>query len=490
MPPTTGFRSGNEFRAIVQNSLAAQDKDGAGRIPKNPMRRVGLNAGWAAALARRPDFGWRRRLAEEIASLRAAAGSLAGRLRPATSAETRAVDEKIDLAAAVARAEAELRARRSQARDAEIEAQRREIEAVQARLGRGQPEQAPELPPPPRAKRWTSIFRKVAPDARNSPAGAPESQAAPVVREDEWAGRLAEEYHREFHPVAAARTFAPQHAEEKPTAADGAAAAAFVAGKLIWRASLFLRPLFRFALAHSAPVVKIAAVGLVILAGAGFLAQWPRPAAESPVAETGAGARPTLRRPTWVKIAEPFHLYDLPSSFIAGEKLDYEARRRSIGGGREDFLTFGTFSGAGPFVRLGVYRHGSEKWATPPFYVDMARRAAAIEISIDRADPPTAQATRFGDFETAAMTMIKGRQARDNCRGFRFSVTPPGLAIAGFACGADDQPFSGGELACLINRLDLVSAGDDRLLSDFFAAAQSRHSQGCPEPEPPRRRRR
>ncbi|MGO8739868.1 hypothetical protein [Rhodoblastus sp.] len=434
MPPKTGFSSASELRALVRKSPAGHDKAQGGVRPGPPPSRFRFDAEWIVRLARRPDRVLRRRLAEEIATLRELGEHLAGRLAPAPpakkwsavfrkpaapSAEIAAVGDSGGLPSALARAEAELQARRGKA-------------------------------------------RKDAPDETHDAI---------------WAARLAEEYRREFHPVTAARTEAP--AEEKPTAADGAAAAAFGAGKLFWRVGLFFWPLFGFILARSAPILKLAAVGMAILAAAGFLAQWPRPASIAPVVKAPGVASSAPRRAGWAKIVDPFRFYDLPAPLVAEEKLVYEARRHETGGGREDFLNYGEFAGAAPFVRLAVYRHGSEKMSAAPFYVEMARRAAAIDISIDRADPPAMQATRFGAFETAALSMRKGRAARDNCRGFRFSATPPGVTIAGFACGADGEPLGGREIACVVNWLDLVSAGEDKALRDFFAGAAARRSEGC-----------
>ena len=144
-------------------------------------------------------------------------------------------------------------------------------------------------------------------------------------------------------------------------------------------------------------------------------------------------------------------------------------------------LTFGEFAGTGPFLRVSVYRHGSEKSADAAYFVDMARRAAQLGLSLGRANNAETQATRLGDIETAALTLTEGRVARDNCRGFRFSAAQLGLTLAGFACGAGQEAVSGGDLACLLDRLDLVSAGEDRALRDFFAAAQARGARGCVE---------
>ncbi len=453
MSTNTGFDSGRDFRALVRNSPAEQGGGGAAVRPDPFRSRFGFDAGWVLALARRPGLALRR-LAEEMAKLGAAGETLAGRpgpaLAPATGpsakkwigvfrktsasiAETSVFGDSGGVPSALARAEAELRARR----------------------GAAQPDR-----------------------------GGKEKAAAPEAPDANWAARLAEEYRREFHPRAAPRAEPP--AEDQPSVADGAVAAVFGAGRLFWRAGLLLHPLFRFILARSAPILKLAAVGLAILAAAGFFAQWLHSGSEAERVPPPEAAKSAPRRLGWVKIPQPVHLYNLRAPLVAGERLDYEARRHSTGGGREDFLIYGDFDGKAAFVRLAVTRHGSEKMETPSFYVDMARRAAAIGISIDRADPPAPQATRFGEFETAAMSMLKGRLARDNCRGFRSSLAPPSVAIAGFACGADGEPLSGRELACVINRLDLVSAREDKVLRDLFAAA-ARGGAGCAEPGPPRR---
>ena len=335
-----------------------------------------------------------------------------------------------------------------------LEQSRREIEAVQARL-----------------------------DAR------PGEPVAPRHSRERWAAELAREYRREFHPLEAASEPAPTAVEVDPTAAEGAAAAFFVAGKAAWRVGLFLEPAVRFISAHSAPILKVAAVDLAIVGAAGFLAQWPRSGGGDEAAlDAPARATTAAPRPAWVEIQKPFRLFDLAAPQLAREKRLYTARRHNTGGGREDVLTFGEFAGTGPFLRVSVYRHGSEKSADAAYFVDMARRAAQLGLSLGRANNAETQATRFGDVETAALTLTEGRVARDNCRGFRFSAAQLGLTLAGFACGAGQEAVSGGDLACLLDRLDLVSAGEDRALRDFFAAAQARGRAAAPNRFPRRRK--
>ncbi|WP_374547014.1 hypothetical protein [Rhodoblastus sp.] len=483
---TTTFRRGRDFRAYVQDSLATREGASAPARDRLALARA-WTAGWAARW-KTPEGGGFRLFD------RGPFVSLLTRLSFRTAPPRPDSDE----AATPERAGAEaLRARRAEARDRpsrptpaergpspigfssevdagsrkenaskqesrsfdcfhetikrssrDFEASRREIAAVQARL-----------------------------DAQ------PEKRPAPADATQQWTAELAREYRREFHPVEAARRPAPEPAADKdPAAAKGAAKAFFLAGKAAWTAGRVLEPVARFLSRRSAPILKVAAVGLAILGAAGFLAQWPeRGAGGEPSPTASKSSETAAPRSAWLEIQKPLRLYDLTAPQFVREKRVYTARRHSTGGGREDALTFGEFTGDGPFLRLSIYRHGAEKTADAAFFVDMARRAAQLGLGLGRATIAQTQPTRFGDFETAALTMTEGRAARDNCRGFRFSATQLGLSMAGFACGAGDESVGAGELACLIDRLDLVSAGEDRALRDFFAGAQARGPRGCPE---------
>ncbi len=208
-----------------------------------------------------------------------------------------------------------------------------------------------------------------------------------------------------------------------------------------------------------------------------FLANWP---ASQTIASKAPPAAP---RDAWIEIAKPYRLYELAAPPLAHEKHAYSARRHATGGGREDVLTFGQFAidKNGPFVRLSVYRHGSEKIEDTPFFVEMARRAAPLGLSVSAVRQEPDQATRFGDLETAALTLSENEFSRDRCRGFRLVQAQPGLTIAGLACAAENESMSAQDVACLLNRLDLLAAGSDRPLRDFFGAAKSRNIRGCSE---------
>jgi hypothetical protein len=215
---------------------------------------------------------------------------------------------------------------------------------------------------------------------------------------------------------------------------------------------------------------KLAGVGAALLAAAGFLAQGPETV--PPSAVPASAAAPVA----WFEIAKPVPVYALAAPQLAHETFTYQARRHAPGGGREDTLTFGDFAKPGIFMRLAVYRHGAEKPVDDaPLFVEMARRAAPLGLSIVHASFEPDQPTRFGPLEMAALTLSAGpldRQSkRENCRGFRLVQMAPGVTIAGLACAGADQTLGATDMACLVNRLDLASPGDDRALRAFFAAS-------------------
>lgn len=208
---------------------------------------------------------------------------------------------------------------------------------------------------------------------------------------------------------------------------------------------------------------------LLALGAAGLLRDWPV-AVEPAVAP----APPA----TWVDIAKPYPLYELLAPSL-GQPV-YTARRHAPGGGREDVLTFGQFGGAKPFLRLNVYRQGEEEVVDAAYFVDMARRAAASGLGVLQAELPQALSTRFGDFESGGLELSgAGNMKRGNCRGFRLALEKPALTLGGLMCGAGEDKLAAADLACALDRLDLVAAGQDLELADFFGAAGGRKSRAC-----------
>lgn len=212
-------------------------------------------------------------------------------------------------------------------------------------------------------------------------------------------------------------------------------------------------------------------IGLVALMGLASLLLPPvRPPVELPVV---AGP------PAWVDIDRPYQLFALAGSAYARLPMDYTARRRGSGPGREDRMTFGDPDGPGPLLRLVISRHGTVPDRAADLVVDYARLAATAGHALIRAGLPFSLPTRFGAFDTAELTLQASGRKRA-CLGFRLQDTAGPIGIIGVACGEPDQAPERRALACALDRVDLLAAGDDQAMRSFFtAAAAQRRDDGC-----------
>jgi hypothetical protein len=209
------------------------------------------------------------------------------------------------------------------------------------------------------------------------------------------------------------------------------------------------------------------AFGVVVLAAA--------QSEDGPVQTARLEAPPA---PQWIDVVRPIEIFSLDAPDFAKDTKIYRARRHRDGGGREDMLGFGQLSGKESFLRLMIYRIGTETAPQVSFYVDLARRAAAAELSIGRSVLPQVDTTRFGPVEVADLDLVGRDGTTTPCLGFRGSSEAP-IKMVGFACGTKDKPLSRPGLTCIIERLDLNSAGEDVALARFFSDSEMKRSPAC-----------
>ena len=114
-------------------------------------------------------------------------------------------------------------------------------------------------------------------------------------------------------------------------------------------------------------------------------------------------------------------------------------------GGRKDVLRWNAENGR-PVAGVEIYRPGGE------FEPSVAADTAGIVDS------------KFGP-----VTLLKPQGSP--CLGFLKSIEQPVLRISGFVCQGDTVPARGAAIACLLNRLSLISASNDARLAELFARA-------------------
>ena len=183
--------------------------------------------------------------------------------------------------------------------------------------------------------------------------------------------------------------------------------------------------------------------------------------------------------PVWIEVIRPFQAYDLAGGSYSRLPLQYGARRDRNGLARQDTLTYGVSAPGEAFLRVMFYRKGDEPVADTTAFLDAARLAAGAGLAVVRSGLTSTVPTRFGPFEVTGIA-ISSAERSSSCLAFRRSGTATVLDVSGLACGTDDRPVDPVTLACTLDRIDLVSAGDDVPLRDVFVAAEQRRGRGCP----------
>jgi hypothetical protein len=232
------------------------------------------------------------------------------------------------------------------------------------------------------------------------------------------------------------------------------------------------RRLQRLALFSLAMLFACATALLVLSADSGASSAEEQKAA----AEASPG---TPQKPAWLPVIRPIRLFTLEAPELIKTAQNYDAVRSTLGDGREDNLSFGSAArGDAPFMRVSVYRAGSEAVDPAPFFVDLSRRAASLGLAVAKTTPGEPMRSKFGEMETAEVK-LQINEVERNCLAFRHAVTAENLRIAGWYC-APAGGFAGpAGLSCLVDRLTLLSAGEDHLLRDSFAAAERRRPATC-----------
>lgn len=142
-------------------------------------------------------------------------------------------------------------------------------------------------------------------------------------------------------------------------------------------------------------------------------------------------------------------------------------------GGRRDVMRW-TGAADQVLAELDIYREGGEFDVTRPATADLAAQMGL------GAATPLEQAglieTKFGPvalFRPAAAA--EGARA---CLGYLKRSEEPALQISGFSCQGDTLPAQRAAVACTLNRLTLLTSGNEPKLADLFAHAELKR-RGC-----------
>lgn len=172
-------------------------------------------------------------------------------------------------------------------------------------------------------------------------------------------------------------------------------------------------------------------------------------------------------RPDWLTIAKPYPAFQLTLPDI-GEESHYAILRHSEGGGRKDVVTFGDAGRSLRYAMVEIYRPGREldQFTSVPSEIAARARELGPAGAVRSALPLE---TKFGNVSTVEFTI--GRFGVGHCIGFVRTEADPKLQISGMSCNMN-AIVNRKAVACMLDRLTLLSAGSDPDIARYFAQAE------------------
>ncbi len=204
--------------------------------------------------------------------------------------------------------------------------------------------------------------------------------------------------------------------------------------------------------------------GLAVLAtiAADLLAAVPAPA---PLAATVA--------PGWSPASRPHPAFAISQLDLAGRTDAYEILRHPDGG-RKDILRWAATATEAPSAEIEIYRPGSEVEAFAAPDADLAARMGLRNAA--EAETAGVIDTKFGP---VALLRFGGEGSKPQaCLGFAKVFDTPNLRVSGWSCQGDSPAALRAQISCTLNRLTLLSAGNDPKVAELFARAELRRG-GC-----------
>jgi hypothetical protein len=183
---------------------------------------------------------------------------------------------------------------------------------------------------------------------------------------------------------------------------------------------------------------------------------------------------PLRSRDAWTLAVRPQPAFAAPVADFSSQSESYEILRHPEGG-RKDILRWSAALSEAPLSQIELYRPGNELTAFGP-------PAAEIAMRITQGRTEAVQAagvieTKFGPVALVGFTShVSGKPQR--CIGFAHSFETPRLQVSGWACQGNNSQMQRQSVACALDRLTMLSAGNDPKLAELFARAELRRA-GC-----------
>ena len=178
---------------------------------------------------------------------------------------------------------------------------------------------------------------------------------------------------------------------------------------------------------------------------------------------------PTLRG--WTPASRPHPAFAVSHLDLIRKTETYEILRHPHGG-RKDILRWSASPTDAPTAEIEIYRGGDELGAFAAADADLGPRMGTA----GRGDAQAAGVidTKFGP---VSLFRFSGAPAASQaCLGFVKTFDVPNVKLSGWSCHASSASAQRAFLGCALNRLTLLSAGNDPKMAELFARAELRRS--------------
>ena len=179
-------------------------------------------------------------------------------------------------------------------------------------------------------------------------------------------------------------------------------------------------------------------------------------------------------REAWVATARPLPAFSAPVADFSSQSESYEILRH-VEGGRKDILRWSAALAEAPLSQIELYRPGAELTAFAPPASEIAFRVA--QGRTDGVQAAGVIETKFGPVALLGFSN-HGSGKPQPCIGFAHSFETPRLQISGWSCQGDNAQMQRQAVACALDRLTMLSAGNDPKLAELFARAELKRA-GC-----------
>ena len=182
---------------------------------------------------------------------------------------------------------------------------------------------------------------------------------------------------------------------------------------------------------------------------------------------------PLRSRDAWTQAVRPQPAFSAPIADFSSQSESYEILRHPEGG-RKDILRWSAALSTAPLSQIELYRPGTELTGFGPAAAEIAAR---VSQGAETAQAAGVIDTKFGPVALVAFSNQIGDRQQP-CVGFAHAFETPRLQISGWSCQGDNAQMQRQAIACALDRLTMLSAGNDAKVAELFARAELRRT-GC-----------